>query len=135
MEKDEIVAMDFVNSEVFVWVWFGLWSIGAKPAFLNYNLTGKPLVHTVKTSTARLVLVDEEGRDKFSEDELKEHGFTRTDRADKVEYTFAMDQSDIPRSVKNQTKIPQAAVDAGAVAEPLQAQRTLELIFFDSALQ
>jgi acyl-CoA synthetase (AMP-forming)/AMP-acid ligase II len=135
VEKDEIVAMDFVNSEVFVWVWFGLWSIGAKPAFLNYNLTGKPLVHTVKTSTARLVLVDEEGRDKFSKEMLREHGFTRTDRADKVEYTFVMAQADIPRSVKNETKTPKAAVDAGTVAEPLQAQRALELIFFDSTLQ
>jgi acyl-CoA synthetase (AMP-forming)/AMP-acid ligase II len=125
--KDEIVAMDFVNSEVFVWVWFGLWSIGAKPAFVNYNLTGKPLVHTVKTSTARLVLVDEEGRDKFGEDVLKEHGFTRTDHAGKIEYAFEMDQSDVPRSVRNQTQTPQAAV-----SEP---QKTLELIFFDPALQ
>jgi acyl-CoA synthetase (AMP-forming)/AMP-acid ligase II len=134
VKKDEIVAMDFVNSEVFVWVWFGLWGIGAKPAFLNYSLEGKPLVHTVKTSTARLVLVDQEGRDKFSEDMLKEHGFTRTDGADKVEYTFEMDQTDVPRSVRNQTQTPPAAVEAGAVSEPLQAQRTLELIFFDSAL-
>lgn len=31
VQKGEIVAMDFVNSEIFVWIWFGLWSIGAKP--------------------------------------------------------------------------------------------------------
>jgi acyl-CoA synthetase (AMP-forming)/AMP-acid ligase II len=135
VQKDEIVAMDFVNSDVFVWVWFGLWSIGAKPAFLNYNLTGKPLVHTVKTSTARLVLVDEEGRNKFDEHVLKEHGFTRTERGEKVEYMFDMEQNDVPRSLRNQTQTPQAAVDAGAVSEPLPTQRTLELIFFDSALQ
>lgn len=53
IQKNEVVAMDFVNSELFIWVWFGLWSIGAKPAFINYNLTNKPLVHTIKTSTAR----------------------------------------------------------------------------------
>ncbi|KAF1838842.1 acetyl-CoA synthetase-like protein [Decorospora gaudefroyi] len=128
VEKDEIVAMDFVNSDVFIWVWFGLWSIGAKPAFLNYNLTGKPLVHTVKTSTARLVLVDQEGRDKFGEDALKEHGFLRTDRADKVEYAFDMDQSDVSPSVRNQTTTPE-------VSEPLPAaQRHVEIIFFDDAL-
>jgi acyl-CoA synthetase (AMP-forming)/AMP-acid ligase II len=106
VDKDEIVAMDFVNSDVFIWVWFGLWSIGAKPAFINYNLSGKPLVHTIKTSTARLVLVDQETKDKFSEDALKEHGLTRVHHADKVKYTF----------------------------EQETAQRNLEIIFFDDAL-
>ncbi|RII23768.1 hypothetical protein CUC08_Gglean012593 [Alternaria sp. MG1] len=134
VEKDEIVAMDFVNSEVFMWVWFGLWSIGAKPAFINYNLSGKPLVHTIKTSTARLVLVDQESKDKFSQDALKEHGLTRVQHADKVKYTFEQEQSDVPLSVKNQAQTPQAAVQAGAVSEPLTAQRNLEIIFFDDAL-
>ncbi|KAI9818721.1 MAG: hypothetical protein M1832_004198 [Thelocarpon impressellum] len=59
----EIVAMDFLNSPSLVFVWLGLWSIGAQPAFINYNLTGRPLVHCIKTSTARLVLVDEEVRE------------------------------------------------------------------------
>jgi acyl-coenzyme A synthetase/AMP-(fatty) acid ligase len=56
----EIVAMDFMNSPTFAFLWLGLWSIGAQPAFINYNLTGKPLLHCVKTSTARLLLVDAE---------------------------------------------------------------------------
>ncbi|KAI9854986.1 MAG: hypothetical protein M1813_000593 [Trichoglossum hirsutum] len=55
----EIVAIDFTNSPAFVFIWFGLWSIGAQPAFINYSLTGKALLHCVKTSTARLLLVDE----------------------------------------------------------------------------
>jgi acyl-CoA synthetase (AMP-forming)/AMP-acid ligase II len=53
IKKNEVVAIDFMNSETFIWVWFGLWSIGAKPAFINYNLTNKPLIHTIKTSTSR----------------------------------------------------------------------------------
>jgi len=53
IQKGEVVAMDFVNSDLFIFVWFGLWSIGAKPAFINYNLTNKPLSHVIKTSTAR----------------------------------------------------------------------------------
>ncbi|KAH0536488.1 hypothetical protein FGG08_006641 [Glutinoglossum americanum] len=56
----EIVAMDFMNSPTFAFLWFGIWSIGAQPAFINYNLAGKPLLHCVKTSTARLLFVDEE---------------------------------------------------------------------------
>ncbi|CAN9132707.1 unnamed protein product [Alternaria alternata] len=134
VEKDEIVAMDFVNSEVFMWVWLASGSIGAKPAFINYNLSGKPLVHTIKTSTARLVLVDQESKDKFNQDALKEHGLTRVQHADKVKYTFEQEQSDVPLSVKNQAQTPQAAVEAGAVSEPLTAQRNLEIIFFDDAL-
>ncbi|KAI9840101.1 MAG: hypothetical protein M1837_001905 [Sclerophora amabilis] len=55
----EIVAMDFMNSDNFLFIWLGLWSIGARPAFINYNLSGKPLLHCVRTSTTRLLIVDE----------------------------------------------------------------------------
>ena len=66
----EIVAMDFMNSSTFVFLMFGLWSIGAVPAFINYNLTGKPLTHSVKSSSARLLLVDEEVRGSFPQEQL-----------------------------------------------------------------
>lgn len=56
----EIVAMVFGNSDVYIFIWFALWSIGAYPAFINYNLVGTPLAHTVRSSTARLVLIDPE---------------------------------------------------------------------------
>lgn len=60
IKPKEIVAMDFINSEKFIFIWLGLWSIGAKPAFINYNLTGKALAHCIRVSTSRLVLVDPE---------------------------------------------------------------------------
>jgi acyl-CoA synthetase (AMP-forming)/AMP-acid ligase II len=56
----QIVAMDFTNKPDFIWIWFGLWALGAIPAFINYNLEGAQLVHCVKVSTAELFLVDEE---------------------------------------------------------------------------
>lgn len=62
----EVVAMDFMNSPYFIFMWFGLWSIGAVPAFINYNLTGDALLHSVKTSTARILFVDEEIKPKFT---------------------------------------------------------------------
>jgi len=52
--------MDFMNSEKFIFIWLGLWSVGARAAFINYNLTGKALAHCIRVSTARLVLVDSE---------------------------------------------------------------------------
>lgn len=58
VQPGEVVALNLTNSDTFVLAWFALWSLGATPAFVNYFLTGKPLVHTLKTSGARLVLVD-----------------------------------------------------------------------------
>lgn len=66
----EIVALNMMNSSTFIFIWLGLWSIGAVPAFINYNLTGKPLTHSVRTSTARLLIVDEDVRSSFGPDEM-----------------------------------------------------------------
>jgi acyl-CoA synthetase (AMP-forming)/AMP-acid ligase II len=129
VEKDEIVAMDFMNSEVFIWVWFGLWSIGAKPAFINYNLTGKPLVHTIKTSTARLMLVDEHVRENFREEALSEHGFIALGEQ---KFGFEVDTSEIPRSVQNQTSTPQAVAPISAQTK---VQRQLQIIHFNKTLE
>jgi acyl-CoA synthetase (AMP-forming)/AMP-acid ligase II len=135
VQKGEIVAMDFVNSETFVWVWFGLWSIGAKPAFINYNLTGKPLIHTIKTSTARLVLVDQESRVNFAEDIMAEHGFVpapaTAQDGKEANYDFEMDQSEVPRSVKGQALAQ--AQQQGITATP--QKRQLEIVFFDKRLE
>lgn len=54
----EIIAINFQNSDTFIFLWWALWSIGAYPAFINYNLTGAPLIHCVKAATSRLCLVD-----------------------------------------------------------------------------
>lgn len=58
IKKDDIVAMDFMNSDAFIFIWIGLWSLGAKPAFINYNLTGQALVHCARAAGASLMLVD-----------------------------------------------------------------------------
>ena len=58
IKQDEMVALDFVNKPTFLWMFFGLCSIGAKTAFVNYNLDGDALVHAVKTSKARLLIMD-----------------------------------------------------------------------------
>lgn len=60
LRKGDIVAMDLQNSDHYVMLCFGLWSIGVKPAFINYNLTGKALIHCVKAANAVLMIVDPE---------------------------------------------------------------------------
>ncbi|KAF5603560.1 FAT1-very long-chain fatty acyl synthetase [Fusarium pseudocircinatum] len=58
VKKGDIVALDFQNSGSYIFVWLGLWSIGAKPAFLNYNLSGASLIHCLKAATTKLCIVD-----------------------------------------------------------------------------
>jgi acyl-CoA synthetase (AMP-forming)/AMP-acid ligase II len=58
VRKGEMVALDFQNTDTFVFLLFALWSLGAVPALINYNLTSKPLAHCVRKATARLVLID-----------------------------------------------------------------------------
>lgn len=71
VRRKEIVAIDSMNSSNFLFMVLGLWSIGAVPALINYNLTGKPLAHSVRASTAKLLIVDEEVRNCFPPEQLK----------------------------------------------------------------
>ncbi|KAF7590485.1 hypothetical protein BBP40_002830 [Aspergillus hancockii] len=71
IKPKEVVAMDFMNSSTFIFLLLGLWSIGAVPAFINYNLSGKPLTHSIKASTARLLVVDEEIREQFTPEQME----------------------------------------------------------------
>jgi acyl-CoA synthetase (AMP-forming)/AMP-acid ligase II len=47
-----------MNSPEFAFNWMGCWSIGCAPALINYHLTGEALVHCIKVSGAKVVIVD-----------------------------------------------------------------------------
>ncbi|KAL8919452.1 MAG: hypothetical protein Q9172_004968 [Xanthocarpia lactea] len=64
----EVVALVFMNCPEFVFLWLGLWSIGAHPALVNYNLTGAALIHCLTISTARIVFIDQEISGQFNPD-------------------------------------------------------------------
>lgn len=66
ISTDQVVALDYMNCPEYLFMLLGLWSIGAVPALINYNLANKALTHCVRTSTAQLLIVDPEIRDKFS---------------------------------------------------------------------
>ncbi|KAF2151946.1 acetyl-CoA synthetase-like protein [Myriangium duriaei CBS 260.36] len=66
--KEDIVAMDIPNTPEFVFVWFGLWSLGARPAFINTGLRGEGLLHCIKISSAKLFIVDEDLTEALSDD-------------------------------------------------------------------
>lgn len=56
----DTVALCCMNSDEYVLVWMAIWSLGAIPAFINYNLRDKALIHCVRTAGASVILVDDE---------------------------------------------------------------------------
>lgn len=54
----DTVALDCTNKPEFIFIWFALWSLGATPAFINYNLTDNSLVHCIKQSDSKVLFVD-----------------------------------------------------------------------------
>lgn len=58
VKKGDIVALDFTNKPQFIFIWFALWSLGARPAFINTGLREEALLHCVKASTANLLIID-----------------------------------------------------------------------------
>lgn len=56
----ELVGMYLTNSPEFMMIWFATLCIGAAPAFLNYNLEGKALLHCLEVCETKLIIVDED---------------------------------------------------------------------------
>ena len=60
VKPGELVAMYMVNSPRFLFVWWACAAVGAAPAFINYNLEGKGLMHCLEVAQTRLLIVDED---------------------------------------------------------------------------
>lgn len=60
VKPGELVAVYLTNSPYFLFVWFACMAVGAAPAFINYNLEGKALLHCLDVCEARLLITDEE---------------------------------------------------------------------------
>jgi acyl-CoA synthetase (AMP-forming)/AMP-acid ligase II len=56
----QLVAMYMMNRPEFLFAHLGSWSIGSAPAWINYNLASDALVHCLKISGAKVLLVDED---------------------------------------------------------------------------
>ncbi|VBB76519.1 Putative fatty acid transporter protein [Podospora comata] len=68
VKKGDVVVLNYQNSAMFMILWFSIWTVGAKPAFINYNLRDQALTHCLKESTARLALVDPHVADALTDD-------------------------------------------------------------------
>ena len=55
-----LVALYMQNAPEFIFAWIGLWAIGCAPVMLNWNLGAESLLHCIKISGAKIMLVDGE---------------------------------------------------------------------------
>ncbi|KAJ5865396.1 uncharacterized protein N7529_007312 [Penicillium soppii] len=69
VKKGDLVALYLQNRAEYMVAWVALWSIGCAPAAINYNLTGDALIHCLKISNAKILIVDEDSgcRDRVEE--------------------------------------------------------------------
>lgn len=58
VEPGALVAVYLQNSADFVLAVLGAWAVGSAPALINYNLGGQGLLHCLRISGARVLLVD-----------------------------------------------------------------------------
>lgn len=56
----DVCALAMENRPAFFFCWFGLVKLGVVVAFINTQVSGRPLVHALETTGARAVLVGEE---------------------------------------------------------------------------
>lgn len=64
VQPGDCVGFYLQNSPDFVLGWLGLLAIGCYPAMINYNLVGGALVHCVKIAECKILLVDEDIRER-----------------------------------------------------------------------
>jgi len=70
--KGDIVALDCTNKPLFVFLWMALASLGARPAFINTGLRGQSLLHCIRTSSARVLLLDPQLQDALTDEVLSD---------------------------------------------------------------
>jgi acyl-CoA synthetase (AMP-forming)/AMP-acid ligase II len=58
VEKRTLVGFYLTNSPQFVFAWLGTWGIGCAPAMINHHLSGEALIHCVRLSATKILLVD-----------------------------------------------------------------------------
>lgn len=58
IKSQELVAVYLQNSPEFIFSTLACWALGSAPAYINYNLAGDALIHCLRISGAKLVLVD-----------------------------------------------------------------------------
>lgn len=70
LRRGDVVALCMENRPAFLFAWLGLAKLGVTVVFLNTNVSGKPLVHALQATGAKLAIVGEECLGLFAATEL-----------------------------------------------------------------
>ncbi|KAF9280229.1 hypothetical protein BGZ68_007426 [Mortierella alpina] len=99
IKRGDIVSLFMLNRPEFIFCWLGLNKIGATGAFINTNLTGKPLTHSLRTATSSMLIMDTELTDAIANslDEIQEMGYSIYSYGpEAVDFATPMDISQVP---------------------------------------
>jgi acyl-CoA synthetase (AMP-forming)/AMP-acid ligase II len=71
VQPGDIIALNFMNCPQYMFLVLAIWSLGGLPAFINYNLTSEAFVHSVRVSSARLLIIEPEVEQKVLTEEVR----------------------------------------------------------------
>lgn len=60
VQRPDFVAFYMQNSPEFIFSLLASWALGTAPSMMNFSLGGEALIHCLKTSRSKVVLVDED---------------------------------------------------------------------------
>ncbi|KAI8602301.1 putative FAT1-long-chain fatty acid transporter [Dissophora ornata] len=121
VKRGDIVSLFMQNRPEFLFCWLGINKIGATGAFINTNLTGKPLTHSLRTATASMLIMDTELAQPIAQalDEISQMGYTiysfggenssSIDFATPVDVTGISD-APLPKSLRRNTSANEIAM-------------------------
>ncbi|WP_235906724.1 long-chain-acyl-CoA synthetase [Pseudomonas saliphila] len=117
----DVCAMAMENRPDFFFCWLGLTKLGAITAFLNYNLSGRPLVHALQSTRAKAVVVGEECISVFADTDGAAD-FTSwlvpdAEKPAEAPLPAHLDQTFYAEVLAADTTAPDASVRAGVKAE------------------
>ncbi|KAG0343168.1 hypothetical protein BG004_005456 [Podila humilis] len=101
IQRGDIVSLFMTNKPEFLFTWLGLNKVGATAAFINTNLAGKPLTHSLRTASASMLVMDTELTQQIADslDEILAMGYTiysyGSDHAAAVDFATPIDISSI----------------------------------------
>jgi len=67
LKKGDVVALYMHNRPEFIAFWVGMTKIGVITALVNYNVRGKPLIHSIGVSGAKMVVTGNEAAEAIEE--------------------------------------------------------------------
>jgi acyl-CoA synthetase (AMP-forming)/AMP-acid ligase II len=98
IQAHEMVALNGPNSAEFLLLVFALEAIGARPSYINHNLTGPALHHCITLCEPRIVLADRETTPRIEpgKEDLAKAGGIQVVYYDEQLFTSLVDTAPLP---------------------------------------